>query len=66
MVKVKILDGRGHALLELGPEEALHELKAREGRWVFVDGEYTPCRELSVERLRGALEVVVTYPLQGG
>ena len=66
MVKVKILNEKGHTDLDLGPREAA-ELVAQEtasGKWAFVDGVFMEAVSLSV--LRAASEVVVTNKLMGG
>ena len=66
MVKVKILNEKGHTDLDLMPREAA-ELVAQEtasGKWAFVDGVFMEAVAFSV--LRAASEVVITNKLMGG
>jgi hypothetical protein len=64
VVKIKILNEKGHEELEMPKSRASAyiEEQIHSGKWAFIDGMFQP----KVEKLREDAEVIITVKLMGG
>ena len=64
MVRIKVLNEKGHEELEMPKSEAAEYVREQiaSGKWVFVNGVFQP----KVERLEETAEIVITARLMGG
>ena len=64
MVRIRVLNEKGHEEMELSQGKAVEYIQQQiaTGKWAFVDGMFQP----KVEVLEDTAEVVITMKLMGG
>jgi hypothetical protein len=64
MVRIKVLNEKGHEEIELAHGQAAEYLQQQiaSGKWAFVDGVFQPRPEIMEE----TAEVIITMKLMGG
>ena len=68
-VKLKIVSPRGHDELLLSASEAVQRIEQEtegNGKWLYVDGEYTSVDAITERDLEKAQSVILTDRLAGG
>lgn len=68
MVKVKILNEKGHEELDLSSQKALEMVKEQgsNGSWAFLDGVFQEAGQVTIREVRTVREIVITPALQAG
>jgi len=68
-IKFDVVSTSGHDEYSLVPQEALNQIRQlteKEGKWLYIDGEYVNSSEITLKKLRDAESITLTNMIAGG